>query len=95
MNNGRASSLALPVFLALAASTLPLQTLILISLLALNKKYSGIRPITVGYTWRRLALRCANSQWCQDYQLLAPIQFGVDILSGSCPRNISLGDYDV
>ena len=30
-------------------------------LLALNKKDGGLRPIAVGYYWRRLAAKCANS----------------------------------
>ena len=31
------------------------------NLIALPKKYGGVRPIAVGYTWRRLAAKCANS----------------------------------
>ena len=30
------------------------------SLIALNKSSGGIRPIAVGYTWRRIAAKCAN-----------------------------------
>jgi hypothetical protein len=29
-------------------------------LMALSKKSGGIRPIAIGYTWRRLAAKCAN-----------------------------------
>ena len=29
-------------------------------LIALQKKSGGIRPIAIGYTWRRLAAKCAN-----------------------------------
>ena len=31
------------------------------NLTALVKKSGGIRPIAVGYTWRRIAAKCANS----------------------------------
>jgi hypothetical protein len=27
----------------------------------LNKKSGGVRPIAIGYTWHRLAAKCANS----------------------------------
>jgi hypothetical protein len=30
-------------------------------LFALNKKSAGVTPIAIGYTWRRLAAKCANS----------------------------------
>jgi hypothetical protein len=30
-------------------------------LIALEKKTGGIRPIAIGYTWRRIAAKCANS----------------------------------
>ena len=54
------------------------------NLTALVKKSGGIRPIVVGYTWRRLAAKCANSYAMShlgDY--LAPIQLGVGV-SGGC-----------
>ena len=54
------------------------------NLTALVKKSDSIRPIAVGYTWRRLAAKCANSYAMSrlgDY--FAPIQLGVGV-SGSC-----------
>ena len=54
------------------------------NLTALVKKSGGIRPIAVGYTWRRLAAKCAYStamSRLSDY--FATIQLGVDD-SGSC-----------
>ena len=54
------------------------------NLTALVKKSGGIRPIAVGYTWRRLAAKCANSYAMSrlgDY--FAPIQLGVGV-SGGC-----------
>ena len=30
------------------------------SLIALQKKSGGVRPIAIGYTWRRLVAKCAN-----------------------------------
>jgi len=54
------------------------------NLLALSKKDGGIRPIAVGYTWRRLAAKCANSYAVTRLsQLLAPIQLGVGIPGGA------------
>src|SRR6218665_847706 len=54
------------------------------NLLALSKKDGGIRPIAVGYTWRRLAAKCANSYAVSRLsQLLAPIQLGVGIPGGA------------
>ena len=54
------------------------------NLTALVKKSGGIRLIAVGYTWRRLAAKCANSYAMSrlgDY--FAPIQLGVGV-SGGC-----------
>ena len=52
-------------------------------LLALEKKDGGIRPITVGYTWRRLAAKCTNSYAISKLALsFAPIQLGVDTPGG-------------
>ena len=53
-------------------------------LTALVKKSGGIRPIAVGYAWRRLAAKCANSYAMSrigDY--FTPIQLGVGV-SGGC-----------
>ena len=53
-------------------------------LLALEKKGGGVRPIAVGYTWRRLAAKCANSYIIEKMaSLFAPIQLGVGV-SGGC-----------
>jgi hypothetical protein len=29
-------------------------------LMALEKQSGGVRPIAIGYTWRRIAANCAN-----------------------------------
>ena len=53
------------------------------SLTALTKKTGGIRPIAVGYYWRRLAAKCANtyaSAKLVDY--FNPIQLGVGVRGG-------------
>jgi len=53
-------------------------------LLALEKKGGGVRPIAVGYTWRRLAAKCANSYIIEKMaSLFAPVQLGVGV-SGGC-----------
>ena len=52
-------------------------------LIALQKKLGGIRPIAIGYTWRRLAAKCVNK-----YAItllggsLMPVQLGVGELGG-------------
>ena len=54
------------------------------NLTALAKKSGGIRPIAVGYTWRRIAAKCASAfamNTLGDY--FAPTQLGVGV-SGSC-----------
>jgi hypothetical protein len=46
-------------------------------LMALEKKSGGVRPIAIGYTWRRIAAKCANKYAIEsigDY--LRPIQLG-------------------
>ena len=58
------------------------------NLTALQKKAGGIRPIAVGYTWRRIAAKCANAYditKLADY--FAPIQLGVGV-SGSCEATV-------
>jgi len=58
------------------------------SLIALEKKSGGIRPIAIGYTWRRIAAKCANSFACaQTLPLLSPLQLGVAV-SGGCEAAI-------
>ena len=45
---------------------------------ALQKKSGGVRPIAIGYTWRRLAAKCAyNYAISQLGDSLLPVQFGV------------------
>ena len=54
------------------------------NLTALQKKAGSIRPIAVGYTWRRIAAKCANAYAITklaDY--FASCQLGVGI-SGDC-----------
>ena len=54
------------------------------NLIVLVKKSGGIRPIVVGYVWRKLAAKSANSYAMSrlgDY--FAPIQLGVGV-SGGC-----------
>ena len=47
------------------------------SLIALNKKGGGIRPIVVGHSLRRLAAKCAGNQVIQSMSTyLAPLQLG-------------------
>jgi hypothetical protein len=52
-------------------------------LIALQKKSGGIRPIAIGYTWRRLAAKCANKHaLTQLAGSLAPAQLGVGTPGG-------------
>ena len=52
-------------------------------LLALKKKSGGIRPIAIGYTWRRLAAKCANFYAMSNLQnKLLPFQLGVNTPGG-------------
>ena len=52
-------------------------------LFALNKKSGGVRPIAIGYTWRRLAAKCANSYaMCLIRDKLLPTQVGVGTPGG-------------
>ena len=53
-------------------------------LIALQKKDGGIRPLAVGYTLRRLAVKCANSYVIKRRSAeLQPIQVNVEV-SGGC-----------
>ena len=53
------------------------------TLLALAKKGGGVRPIAVGYVWRRLAAKVAcNHVSERGADLLAPIQLGFGISGG-------------
>jgi hypothetical protein len=52
-------------------------------LMALEKKSGGIRPIAIGYVWRRMAAKCANAHataTLADY--LQPTQLGVGTPGG-------------
>lgn len=52
-------------------------------LIALQKKSGGIRPIAIGYTWRRLAAKCVNKYAITLLDgSLAPVQLGVGIHGG-------------
>ncbi len=47
-------------------------------LFALQKKSGGVRPIAIGYTWRRLAAKCANNYAISQLgDTLLPTQLGV------------------
>ena len=51
--------------------------------MALEKKSGGIRPIAIGYTWRRIAAKCANSYAIASVSsYLQPIQLGVSTPGG-------------
>ena len=53
------------------------------SLIALTKKSGGIRPIAIGYAWRRLAAKCANTYTIAELaDYFGPIQLGVGVLGG-------------
>ena len=54
------------------------------NLIALEKKSGGVRPIAVGYTLRRIVVKCANSyatSQLTDY--FNPIQMGVGCQVGA------------
>jgi len=54
------------------------------NLLALTKKDGGIRPIAIGYTWRRLAAKCANAYVIGRMAgVFAPLQLGVGVSGGA------------
>ena len=54
------------------------------NLIALEKKTGGIRPIAIGYTWRRIAAKCANSYVISRLRsYFSPLQLGV-ATSGGC-----------
>ena len=53
------------------------------SLIALTKKSGGIRPIAIGYAWRRLAAKCANTYTVAELaDYFGPIPLGVDVPGG-------------
>jgi Reverse transcriptase (RNA-dependent DNA polymerase) len=48
------------------------------TLIALSKKSGGLRPIVIGYAWRRLAAKCANRYALSRLEsFFAPLQVGV------------------
>jgi len=52
-------------------------------LMVLSKQDGGIRPITVGYTLRRLAAKCANSHVIERRsQEIQPLQLGAGVKGG-------------
>ena len=54
------------------------------NLLAIAKKNKGIRPIAVGYVWRRLTAKVACSQVKEaSATLLAPKQLGFGVAGGA------------
>jgi hypothetical protein len=53
------------------------------TLIAPDKKSGGVRPIAVGYTWRRLSAKCANAfAVARLSSYLSPIQLGAGIPGG-------------
>ena len=53
-------------------------------LIALEKKDGGIRPIAIGYVWRRLSAKCANHYALDSVtSMLSPTQLGVGIKGGA------------
>jgi len=53
------------------------------NLIVLEKKAGGIRPIAVGYVWRRIAAKCANYfATARLAPLLSPLQLGVAVPGG-------------
>src|SRR6218665_812194 len=57
--------------------------IIIIIIIIKNKKSGGLRPIAIGYTWRRLASKCANAYAIPRLtSFLSPKQLGVGIPGG-------------
>jgi hypothetical protein len=53
-------------------------------LIALEKKEGGVRPICIGYTWRRLTAKCANrAVIAERSEELRPFQVGVGVSGGA------------
>ena len=53
------------------------------SLIALAKKSEGIRSIAMGYVWRRLAAKCANTYAVAELaDYFGQIQLGVGVPGG-------------
>src|SRR6218665_1841667 len=53
------------------------------NMIALNKDKGGLRPIAVGYIWRRLAAKCANRYAVARLTAhFAPLQLGIGVPGG-------------
>lgn len=53
------------------------------NMIALNKNTGGLRPIAVGYVWRRLAAKCANRYAVARLSShFAPLQLGIGVPGG-------------
>ena len=53
------------------------------TLIALSKKTGGLRPIAIGYVWRRLAAKCANAYALSKLgAFFAPLQVGIGTQGG-------------
>src|SRR6218665_2453133 len=60
------------------------------NLIALNKESEGLRPIAIGYVWRRLTAKCANKHAITKLSAyFAPLQLGIGI-PGGCGRHETL-----
>ena len=52
-------------------------------LIALDKKSGGVRPIEIGYVWRRIASKCANHHAIAMLaEHMSPLQLEVGIRGG-------------
>ncbi|PGH37981.1 MAG: hypothetical protein CRN43_17955, partial [Candidatus Nephrothrix sp. EaCA] len=53
------------------------------TLIALSKKTGGLRPIVIGFVWRRLAAKCANGYaLCRLGTFFVPLQVGIGTPAG-------------
>jgi Reverse transcriptase (RNA-dependent DNA polymerase) len=53
------------------------------NLIALNKNSGGLRPITIGYVWRRIVAKCANKFAISKLSTyFAPLQVGIGVPAG-------------
>ena len=63
-------------------------------LITLHNSSRGIPPIAIGYTWRRIAAKCANSFGILTMSsYLSPIKLGVGVTSGAEAAVDSLRRY--
>ena len=59
-----------------------------VNLIALTKKSGGVRPIAVGYYWRRLSAKCANS-FTTNKLAIYSLQFSWELgVPGGCEATI-------